>query len=117
MLPLVQQNQDEEEEEEEEGVSRVRVTSRRSPHKVERVSGLVTRSQVDIPTVSKTKQLRLIKADFNDADVLTVTVYWEGTAHHERRTTFGTFCEWWDVKAKSSSSPRRKMLLDVSNSM
>ncbi|XP_011608760.1 disks large homolog 3 isoform X2 [Takifugu rubripes] len=35
--------------EEEEGVSRVRVTSRRSPHKVERVSGLVTRSHVDMP--------------------------------------------------------------------
>ncbi|XP_062250550.1 disks large homolog 3 isoform X2 [Platichthys flesus] len=39
----------EEDEEEEEGVSRVRVTSRRSPHKVERVSGLVTRSHVDMP--------------------------------------------------------------------
>ncbi|XP_060935388.1 disks large homolog 3 isoform X4 [Limanda limanda] len=38
-----------EEDEEEEGVSRVRVTSRRSPHKVERVSGLVTRSHVDLP--------------------------------------------------------------------
>ncbi|XP_039976584.1 disks large homolog 3 isoform X5 [Xiphias gladius] len=36
-------------EEEEEGVARVRVTSRRSPHKVERVSGLVTRSHVDMP--------------------------------------------------------------------
>ncbi|XP_039668788.1 disks large homolog 3 isoform X6 [Perca fluviatilis] len=36
-------------EEEEEGVSRVRVTSRRSPHKVERVSGLVTLSHVDVP--------------------------------------------------------------------
>ncbi|XP_067455671.1 disks large homolog 3 isoform X2 [Thunnus thynnus] len=35
--------------EDEEGVSRVRVTSRRSPHKVERVSGLVTRSHVDPP--------------------------------------------------------------------
>ncbi|XP_056898604.1 disks large homolog 3 isoform X2 [Takifugu flavidus] len=35
--------------EEEEGVSRVRVTSRSSPHKVERVSGLVTRSHVDMP--------------------------------------------------------------------
>ncbi|XP_051277039.1 disks large homolog 3 isoform X6 [Dicentrarchus labrax] len=34
---------------EEEGVSRVRVTSRSSPHKVERVSGLVTRSHVDMP--------------------------------------------------------------------
>ena len=43
-------------EEEEEGVSRVRVTSRRSPHKVERVSGLVTRSHVDMPKVSKAKQ-------------------------------------------------------------
>ncbi|XP_032384466.1 disks large homolog 3 isoform X7 [Etheostoma spectabile] len=40
---------EEEEEEEEEGVSRVRVTSRRSPHKVERVSGLVTLSHVDVP--------------------------------------------------------------------
>lgn len=37
---------------EEEGVSRVRVTSRRSPHKVERVSGLVTLSHVDVPKVS-----------------------------------------------------------------
>ncbi|XP_078145420.1 disks large homolog 3 isoform X3 [Centroberyx gerrardi] len=36
-------------EDQEEGVSRVRVTSRRSPHKVERVSGLVTRSHVDVP--------------------------------------------------------------------
>ncbi|XP_028444540.1 disks large homolog 3 isoform X1 [Perca flavescens] len=36
-------------EDEEEGVSRVRVTSRRSPHKVERVSGLVTLSHVDVP--------------------------------------------------------------------
>ncbi|XP_018515731.1 disks large homolog 3 isoform X1 [Lates calcarifer] len=41
--------QDAWEEEEEEGVSRVRVTSRRSPHKVERVSGLVIRSHVDVP--------------------------------------------------------------------
>ncbi|XP_078025528.1 disks large homolog 3 isoform X5 [Epinephelus lanceolatus] len=38
-----------EDQEEEEGVSRVRVTSRRSPHKVERVSGLVTVSHVDMP--------------------------------------------------------------------
>ncbi|XP_026185805.1 disks large homolog 3 isoform X4 [Mastacembelus armatus] len=37
------------EDQEEEGVSLVRVTSRRSPHKVERVSGLVTRSHVDMP--------------------------------------------------------------------
>ncbi|KAF1384883.1 hypothetical protein PFLUV_G00124810 [Perca fluviatilis] len=43
-------------EEEEEGVSRVRVTSRRSPHKVERVSGLVTLSHVDVPKVSKEKK-------------------------------------------------------------
>lgn len=49
LLTFVQQDQ-------EEGVSRVRVTSRRSPHKVERVSGLVTSSHVDIPKVSKTKQ-------------------------------------------------------------
>lgn len=41
------------EEEEEVGVSRVLVTSRRSPHKVERVSGLVTLSHVDIPKVIK----------------------------------------------------------------
>ncbi|XP_076595856.1 uncharacterized protein LOC143326201 [Chaetodon auriga] len=41
--------QDAWEDQEEEGVSRVRVTSRRSPHKVERVSGLVTRSHVDMP--------------------------------------------------------------------
>ncbi|XP_033948987.1 disks large homolog 3 isoform X4 [Pseudochaenichthys georgianus] len=40
---------EEDEEEQKEGVSRVRVTSRRSPHKVERVSGLVTLSHVDIP--------------------------------------------------------------------
>lgn len=46
----------EDEEEQKEGVSRVRVTSRRSPHKVERVSGLVTLSHVDIPKVSKAKQ-------------------------------------------------------------
>nr|XP_046261539.1 disks large homolog 3 isoform X6 [Scatophagus argus] len=39
----------EDQEEEEEGVSRVRVTTRRSPHKVERVSGLVTRSHIDMP--------------------------------------------------------------------
>nr|XP_033489722.1 disks large homolog 1-like isoform X2 [Epinephelus lanceolatus] len=45
-----------EDQEEEEGVSRVRVTSRRSPHKVERVSGLVTVSHVDMPKVSKAKQ-------------------------------------------------------------
>ncbi|XP_041930821.1 disks large homolog 3 isoform X9 [Alosa alosa] len=37
------------EEEEEEGVSRVRVTSRRSPQKVERVCGLVSRSHIDTP--------------------------------------------------------------------
>ncbi|XP_051810892.1 disks large homolog 3 isoform X6 [Acanthochromis polyacanthus] len=37
------------EDQEEEGVSRVRVTSRRSPHKVERVSGLVACSRVDMP--------------------------------------------------------------------
>ncbi|TDH07485.1 hypothetical protein EPR50_G00106690 [Perca flavescens] len=43
-------------EDEEEGVSRVRVTSRRSPHKVERVSGLVTLSHVDVPKVSKEKK-------------------------------------------------------------
>ncbi|XP_042348661.1 disks large homolog 3 isoform X5 [Plectropomus leopardus] len=42
------QTQDQDQEEE-EGVSRVRVTSRRSPHKVERVSGLVTLSHVDVP--------------------------------------------------------------------
>ncbi|XP_067374251.1 disks large homolog 3 isoform X1 [Channa argus] len=41
--------QDAWEDKEEEGVSRVRVTSRRSPHKVERVCGLVTRSHVDMP--------------------------------------------------------------------
>ncbi|KAK7922471.1 hypothetical protein WMY93_009373 [Mugilogobius chulae] len=35
--------------EEEESASMVRVTSRRSPHKVERVSGLVTLSTVDMP--------------------------------------------------------------------
>lgn len=41
------------EEEDEVGVSRVRVTSSRSPHKVERVSGLVTLSHVDVPKVIK----------------------------------------------------------------
>ncbi|GAA6109680.1 disks large homolog 3 isoform X2 [Tachysurus ichikawai] len=35
-----------------DGVSRVRVTSRRSPQKVERVAGLVSRSHVDMPKVS-----------------------------------------------------------------
>ncbi|XP_010784429.1 disks large homolog 3 isoform X4 [Notothenia coriiceps] len=44
-----EEEDDGEEEEQEEGVSRVRVTSRRSPHKVEQVSGLVTLSHVDIP--------------------------------------------------------------------
>lgn len=39
------------EEEEEEGVSRVRVTSRRSPQKVERVCGLVSRSHIETPKV------------------------------------------------------------------
>lgn len=48
----------EDEEEEEEGVSRVLVTSRRSPHKVERVSGLVTLSHVDVPKVIKTGFVR-----------------------------------------------------------
>ncbi|TNN25287.1 hypothetical protein EYF80_064585 [Liparis tanakae] len=43
-------------QEEEDGVSRVQVTSRRSPHKVERVSGLVTLSRVEVPKVSKAKQ-------------------------------------------------------------
>lgn len=43
----------EDDEEEEVGVSRVLVTSRRSPHKVERVSGLVTLSHVDVPKVIK----------------------------------------------------------------
>ncbi|XP_068571122.1 disks large homolog 3 isoform X9 [Cebidichthys violaceus] len=38
-----------EDQEEEDGVSRVQVTSRRSPHKVERVSGLVTLSHVEVP--------------------------------------------------------------------
>ncbi|KAL7863269.1 hypothetical protein SRHO_G00122530 [Serrasalmus rhombeus] len=35
-----------------EGVSRVRVTSRRSPQKVERVAGLVSRSHIEAPKVS-----------------------------------------------------------------
>lgn len=51
-----QQGQKDEGLEEDEGVSRVRVTCRRSPHKVERVSGLVTRSHVDIPEVSNAKK-------------------------------------------------------------
>ncbi|KAK6298413.1 hypothetical protein J4Q44_G00314680 [Coregonus suidteri] len=38
--------------EEEEGVSRVRVTSRRSPQKVEHVLGLVSRYHVETPKVS-----------------------------------------------------------------
>lgn len=50
------QGQKDEGLEEVEGVSRVRVTCRRSPHKVERVSGLVTCSHVDIPEVSKAKK-------------------------------------------------------------
>ncbi|XP_041846515.1 disks large homolog 3 isoform X4 [Melanotaenia boesemani] len=41
--------QDAWEDQEDEVVSRVRVTSRKSPHKVERVSGLVARSHVDMP--------------------------------------------------------------------
>ncbi|XP_037833188.1 disks large homolog 3 isoform X4 [Kryptolebias marmoratus] len=36
-------------DQEDEGVSRVRVTSRTSPHKVERVSGLVAHSRVEMP--------------------------------------------------------------------
>lgn len=51
-----QQGQKDEGLEEDEGVSRVRVTCRRSPHKVERVSGLVTRSHIDIPEVSEAEQ-------------------------------------------------------------
>lgn len=47
------QEVEEDDEEEEVGVSRVLVTSRRSPHKVERVSGLVTLSHVDVPKVMK----------------------------------------------------------------
>lgn len=39
-----------------QSVSRVRVTSRSSPQKVERVSGLVARSHVDVPKVSYAKQ-------------------------------------------------------------
>ncbi|CAG5989953.1 unnamed protein product [Menidia menidia] len=41
--------QDAWEDQEDEGMSRVRVTSRRSPHKVERVSGLVAHSRIDMP--------------------------------------------------------------------
>ncbi|XP_037833187.1 disks large homolog 3 isoform X3 [Kryptolebias marmoratus] len=41
--------QDAWEDQEDEGVSRVRVTSRTSPHKVERVSGLVAHSRVEMP--------------------------------------------------------------------
>ncbi|KAF3838578.1 hypothetical protein F7725_010346 [Dissostichus mawsoni] len=52
------EDDDGEQEEQEEGVSRVRVTSRRSPHKVERVSGLVTLSHVDIPKVNLRRQQR-----------------------------------------------------------
>lgn len=48
-----QQHAWEDQNEEEEGASMVRVTSRRSPHKVERVSGLVTLSTVDIPEVQE----------------------------------------------------------------
>lgn len=39
-------------DQEDEGVSRVRVTSRSSPLKVERVSGVVARSLVEMPKVS-----------------------------------------------------------------
>ncbi|RVE67415.1 hypothetical protein OJAV_G00102670 [Oryzias javanicus] len=41
---------------EDEGVSRVRVTSSRSPHKVERVSGLVVLCHVDMPKVREERQ-------------------------------------------------------------
>lgn len=37
-------------------MSRVRVTSRSSPHKVERVSGVVVHSLVEMPKVSEEKQ-------------------------------------------------------------
>lgn len=84
-------------DQEEAGVFRVRVTSRSSPHKVERVSGLVTRSHVDMPKVSQGKQKGvsqgspehnfssvilfrhqkrqqlLIEADTNDPDVVMIT--------------------------------------------
>lgn len=57
--------QEAEEEEEEAGVSRVLVTSRRSPHKVERVSGLVTLSHVDVPKVIKQDSFKkVITAQF-----------------------------------------------------
>ncbi|XP_047210096.1 disks large homolog 3 isoform X3 [Girardinichthys multiradiatus] len=44
--------QDAWEDQEDEGVSRVRVTSSSSPHKVERVSGVVARSLVEMPKPS-----------------------------------------------------------------
>ena len=51
-------------DQEDEGVSRVRVTSRRSPHKVECVSGLVARSRVDMPKVSGGKKKKEAKQSF-----------------------------------------------------
>lgn len=38
-------------------MSLVRVTSRRSPHKVDRVSGVVTVSHVSVPKVSQDESL------------------------------------------------------------
>lgn len=65
-------------DQEEEGVSRVRVTSRRSPHKVERVSGLVARSHVDMPKVSEAKQ----KGEFPRGLLNTSSPHW---LRHQRR--------------------------------
>ncbi|KAI1898085.1 hypothetical protein AGOR_G00068710 [Albula goreensis] len=52
MTEKKESEEEEWEKEELEGVSRVRVTSRRSPQKVERVCGVVTSSQVEMPKVS-----------------------------------------------------------------
>lgn len=94
-------------------MSRVRVTSRRSPHKVERVSGLVIRSHVDVPKVSKAKQkgvshgsppehnfspasllrhqngqLLLREADTNEPDDVMITHSpWKVLQHHETFVT------------------------------
>ncbi|CAJ1058796.1 disks large homolog 1-like isoform X3 [Xyrichtys novacula] len=54
--------EDQGEEEKMEGVSLVRVTSRRSPHKVERVSGLVAHSHIDIPNASCAPQHLVLNA-------------------------------------------------------
>ncbi|KAM4585906.1 disks large homolog 3 isoform 3-T3 [Fundulus diaphanus] len=57
--------QDAWEDQEDDGVSRVRVTSRSSPHKVERVSGVVARSLVEMPKANPPPII--VNADSMDA--------------------------------------------------